>query len=82
MEKIFKSAIKQSNKVYVGKRHSDVIRIMVKDGFSIPIKGIQGFVTEDGKFLNREESAKVALKNKQIKKLKFSKTKLYSEDLY
>ena len=30
----------------------------------------------------REEGAKIALKSKQIKKLNYGRTRLYSEDLY
>lgn len=42
----------------------------------------QGFLTSKNRFVNREEGAKIALKVKQIKKLKYSSRELYSEDLY
>lgn len=42
----------------------------------------QGFVTSTGRFVDREEAAKIALDSGQINELKYSKTKLFSEDLY
>lgn len=42
----------------------------------------QGFVTSSGRFVDREEAAKIALESGQIEELKYSKTKLFSEDLY
>lgn len=45
-------------------------------------KFVQGFLTNKNKFVDREEGADIALKNGQIKHLSYSKTKLYSEDLY
>ncbi len=39
----------------------------------------QGFWTNDGKFLNREDAAKLAYKNGQIKE---EKKELFSEDLW
>lgn len=47
-----------------------------------PIKDsdiIQGFVTSSGRFVNREEAAKIAYSCGQIKELK---NNLFSEDLY
>ena len=43
---------------------------------------IQGFITSLGRFVNREEAAKIALESGQIGELKYSKNKLFSEDLY
>jgi hypothetical protein len=41
-----------------------------------------GFLTNKNRFVDREEAAKIALATNQIKELKFSSTKLYSEDIY
>jgi hypothetical protein len=43
---------------------------------------IQGFLTNTNRFVDREEGAKIALASGQIKKLKYNRTTLYSEDLY
>lgn len=45
-------------------------------------KVTQGFLTSKGRFADRKEAARIALDSKQIKKLNYSKTELYSEDLY
>ena len=45
-------------------------------------ESIQGFLTSKNRFVDRKEGAKIALEAKQIKELKFSKTDLYSEDIY
>lgn len=42
----------------------------------------QGFITNLNRFVDRTEAAKIALTAKQITKLKYSSTELYSEDLY
>jgi len=43
---------------------------------------IQGFMTSNNRFVNRKEAAIIALAAKQIDVLNYSKTELYSEDLY
>jgi len=43
---------------------------------------VQGFLTDTNRFIDRVEGAKIALACGQIKELEYSKTKLYSEDLY
>ena len=45
-------------------------------------KEVQGFLTSENMFVDRIEAAQIALAAGQIEKLKFSSTKLYSEDLY
>jgi len=67
--------------VWTGRRHSDVImKIVLEFGRNAaPVKGEQGFVTECGKFLTREEAAKVAFQAGQVKELY---PILMSEDLY
>lgn len=42
----------------------------------------QGFITNKNRFVDRIEAAKIAFEAKQIQKLKYSSTELYSEDLY
>lgn len=71
------AAIQHNGKVYTGKRHRDII------ANSHPAndlsKGEQGFVTNTGIFVNREQAAKIAYHAGQIKKPKQS---LKSEDIY
>ena len=48
---IVQSAIFQDDKVYVGKRHHNIIHLMVTEhSLPTPINGTQGFVDEEGKF--------------------------------
>ena len=79
---IKESAIVQNGVVYTGRRHHDVIRKIVEITGIKPVTGEQGFVTDDGVFVNREEAAKIALACGQITKLKFHSKELFSEDLY
>lgn len=77
------SAILKNRVVYVGKRHHDCIRIMNECGIEKPnTDAIQGFVTDEGVFLDRIQAATHALNCGQIQALKFHKTELFSEDLY
>ena len=45
-------------------------------------KHVHGFLTTKNRFVERLEGAEIALGCGQIEKLQYSKTKLYSEDLY
>lgn len=80
---IVQSAILHNGKIYTGQRHHNVIHtIFIETGKRVPYSSPQGFVTDAGEFVTREEGAKIALACGQIKELKYSKTKLFSEDLY
>lgn len=79
------AAIRVGDKVLTGRRHHDIFHANTvrQNGVIVSrIFGEQGFVTLSGDFLTREEAAKHALKTGQISKLKFSKTELFSEDIY
>ena len=78
------SAIKKTNtgEIYIGRRHGDIILLMVKRDINPNNNAIQGFIDSDGKFLDREEAATHALQIGQIKQLKFQPKTLFSEDLY
>jgi hypothetical protein len=75
------AAIKKDGKILTGRCHSDIIHQYYSTMGKFLTTDTEGFVDETGKFLTREESAKDALDCKQIKKLKYSKTELYSEDI-
>lgn len=75
------SAILKDKIVYVGKRHSDCFNSMYECGVD-KVDAIQGFVTDEGVFLDRWQAARHALRCGQIQELKFHKNELFSEDLY
>ncbi len=80
------AAIKKDNIVYVGHRHPDCIRVMADCGLAWPVtKGaVQGFVTEGGTFVNRQQAVRIARECGQLigRKKHGSEDKLYSEDVY
>lgn len=78
--KIREAAVWFDGKVYTGLRHGDIIRSMVEQhAVKPPCSGHQGFVTEDGHFVDRGAAARIAFEAGQIQK---PTTKLFSEDLY
>lgn len=82
-ERIKESAILFPNMiVYTGKRHCDCFAAARAAGETSPRNEVQGFVTEEGRFVDRREAARIALKAGQIEKLQYSSTNLFSEDLY
>jgi hypothetical protein len=71
------AAIKVGDKVYTGFRHAHII---IDNKFEVIItQEMQGFVTDDDKFINREEAAKIAYECGQINK---PKRELFSEDIF
>jgi hypothetical protein len=80
--RITAAAIRHDGKVYTGRRHCQIIRDIVASTSTKRVLGEQGFVLEDGRFVNREDAAFIALASGQIKELKFNTTKLFSEDLW
>ena len=73
-------------RVFSGHRHCDILNTNAVRENGVVISslkgGEQGFLTDQGLFLNREMAATHAIECGQIKALKFSKTKLFSEDIY
>ena len=68
---IIASAVKLSNgKVYIGKRHGDCYLQIKNFGLekALCTDSIQGFITDDLEFLNREQGYYHAYKNKQCNK--------------
>lgn len=64
---------------WVGESHDKVIADMVAHGEPKPITGEQGFVTNTGQFVTREEAAEIAFEAGQIRK---RVPKLFSEDFH
>lgn len=78
MTRIKEAAILQDGIIYTGKRHSDIVRKMLADKIR-PKHGGQGFITDEGKFVDRREAGRIAFESKQIEK---PTDLLTSENLY
>lgn len=68
--------------VYTDRNHASIIHGLAMAGYARRTAGEQGFVTDTGLFVDRVEAAKIALAAGQIEKLRYSRTELFSEDLY
>lgn len=73
------AAILFHGEVFSGRRHSDIIGRIFREKKCFPVKGIQGFLTEDNEFVDREEAARIAFYSGQLSVWKKSLT---SEDLW
>jgi len=78
MKVITQAAIWNNGIVYKGKRHKDIVMSQPKH-LNIRKGGIEGFVTEQGIFLNRKDAAKLAYQMGQISE---PVEELKSEHLY
>lgn len=84
-QRIVAAAIKQDGMVcFVPQpgRHHDVIRAMARAGIPIPIKGEQGFVTDEGQFVSRRLARGIAEMASQIVNKNGNPEELYSEDVW
>ena len=75
---IKEAAIRKNGVVFTGRRHNDILCDKSRP-FGFLRGGEQGFITDSGVFMNREDAAVLAYFYGQIK---VPKDKLYSEDLY
>jgi len=78
---------KSDGKVWTGRRHGNVIHSIVAETGIRPVGHadfIQGFVTDDGKFVDRIEAFKIAVVCNQLldKADPWGPPTLFSEDLY
>lgn len=75
------AAIIHDGKPWTGYRHHLIMRDIVEVcGPQVaPINGEQGFVTDDGRFVDREEAAKIAFESGQMPS---HVKRLFSEDLW
>ncbi len=80
---IREAAVMIFGRIYTGKRHHDALRAARLCGIDRQHlqRARQGFITDDGRFLDRKAAAEHALACGQVKTLKDSEC-LYSEDLY
>lgn len=80
MTKIKCAAVIHCGRIFLGRRHGDAIKIAVEQTGIKPVQvDSQGFITEEGKFVDRQEAARIAFEAGQISQ---PKEELYSEDLY
>lgn len=82
---IFRPLNVEDGIVFCGHRHLHCLHqmhAMTGKNESQAGERIQGFLTNTNQFVDRKEGAKIALESGQIEKLRFSKTLLFSEDLY
>lgn len=69
--------------IWTGLRHADIFERMFKMGVEYDKEShIQGFVTDDNRFLNRYEARHEAVECRQVDPLFFTAGALYSEDLW
>ncbi len=79
---IKEAAIKKRSKIITGRRHGDAFEKCIDKGLT-PTGWIQGFITDDGVFVNRQEAFEIALSCGQIPDPgPDSSRTLISEDLY
>ena len=81
--KIKEAAILYNGIIYTGRRHHNIINEMRTKYLILDKQAVrnQGFITDDGQFVDRIIGAELAIKSGQIQKLKWPPN-LYSEDLY
>ncbi len=67
MKTIVKAAIKIDGKVYEGYRHGNIMQSFWEDNPGVRIEAKdQGFLTNDGEFVDRVTAAKIAFEAGQI----------------
>lgn len=80
-ELIHKAAVKVRDYVLEDYRHQTLqkrVKYHIKNGAEV----VQGFITSSGRFVDREEAAKIALESGQVRELQFSDRLLFTADLY
>lgn len=81
LEMIRKAAVKVDRHIYEDYRHSELMKHIsktVRDCKEV----VQGFITTQGRFVDREEAARIALASGQVKELRYSDRWLFTADLY
>jgi len=79
MEKIILASVLTKNVIAVGKRHDDILADIFKLADYMP-HYTAGFITSEGRFVDRAEAREIAIKAGQVKDTEFPQ--LYSEDLW
>lgn len=80
---IAKAATIFRGKMYTGWRHCLIMEDIRADLGILKITHQRmGFVTDDGRFVDREEAGKIAIACGQIDELKYQKRDLFSEEMW
>jgi hypothetical protein len=86
---IVASAVWHQGRLFAGLRHNNAIHIAVMTTGIKPVKGEEGFLTDQNVFLNRKQAAdhalacgQIKLGDKDIGGRTFTPGKLYSEDIF
>ena len=66
MEKIKSAAIRKNGVIYTGKSHWIIIEDISLTGMDLSENSEEGFITEEEKFVDRCEGAKIAFESGQI----------------
>jgi len=78
---------RSDGKVWTGRRHSNAILKIIQEGAALSVSNryfIQGFITDDERFVDRKEAFKIVVACNQLKDKydPFAPPTLMSEDLY
>jgi hypothetical protein len=80
-ERIAQAAILHDGIVYTGRRHCLIIQDIVQKTGIKRVIGKQGFTTDTGRFVDREEAGRIAIAAGQIKELRYHREQLFSEEI-
>lgn len=78
---ILASAVLRDNLIWTGKRHCTIITAVFSATDKAVMREEQGFITDTGMFLSREQAMELARRNGQLPS-SFNKKVLTSEDLW
>lgn len=62
-------------------RHHHIIHTLHRSEYSLPVSSEEGFLTSEGRFVDRKKAAELSIKAGQIDQLRWPPY-LYSEDLW
>jgi hypothetical protein len=90
MERIAKAAILKDGVIFTpfkeNGRHNDIFNALHRAGFPAPHDGVQGFTTDTGRFVNREEAVRIAGMARQFlagrEDVAIRDGRLFSEDVW
>ena len=81
MERIRSAAIRQRNgRITEGSNHKEIRELILASTYE-SIKGTEGFVTTDGRFVNRKAAAPIALATGQAEEIRDEALGLSSSDM-
>jgi hypothetical protein len=81
-ERVIAAAIRLNGVIYAGRRHNEIIDMLVSIGMPTPISGDQGFIDASGAFLDRHAAGDRAVKLGQIDAMRWPGMGLDSVELF